>query len=83
MEKIKTLTESEIKRVEKASDKGRVLKNILGLKGYDVGDTTTQIDNAEMFGVYKNNWKGRDFYYLVVNVIDEKLAFAYSLYPTA
>jgi hypothetical protein len=83
MEKIKTLTENEIKRIEKASDKGRVLKNILGLKGYSVGDTTTQIDNAEMFGIYKNNWKGRDFYYLVVNVIDEKLAFAYSLYPTA
>ncbi|MDV3429140.1 MAG: hypothetical protein LIR50_19280 [Bacillota bacterium] len=82
MEKIKVLNESEIKRIRKAADKGRALKNILGIKGYTLGDTATLIDNSEMFGLYKNEWKGDIFYYLVMDIMNEKLAYCYSLYPT-
>ena len=82
MEKIKILTESEIKRIEKASNKERVLKNIIGIKGYALGTTAALIENSEQFGVYKNEWKGSTFYYLVMSVMDEKLAYCYSLYPT-
>jgi nitrogen regulatory protein PII-like uncharacterized protein len=81
MEKIRTLSYNEWTRLSKAEDKESEFKKILGLQGrYILGDTAVSIENSEMLGAYKHRENGRDFYYIVVNILSKEHAFAWSLF---
>lgn len=62
----------------------KFISNILDidLSKYDVGDTAVEIENAKVGEIYKNEFRGKTFYYYVINTIDEKLAFCNSFYPS-
>lgn len=62
----------------------KFISNILDidLSKYDVGDTAVKIENAKVGEIYENEFRGKTFYYYVINAIDEKLAFCNSFYPS-
>lgn len=87
MVKIKEATQEQlnmIKGFKSSKNQIKAFKSIIGLssgKKYGIGDTAVRVDNAKQLDVFMDEFKGRNFYYIIVNVIDEKTAFAYSLYP--
>ena len=84
MEKIKILTQEQFDKFEKSKEQEKVAKELLGLPSsakIGVGDTAVTINNSKPLDVYKNYWKGKDTYYIVISTIDEETAMAYSIYP--
>lgn len=85
MKKINKITEEQFNVLNESENKIEVFKEILNLdiipNNYRIGDTAISIDNAEAFDVYENNSNNRNVYYVVINKIDNNLAFAYSFYP--
>lgn len=85
-EKIGQITEQEFERLRSSLRQESKLKKIMGLSSkskYQLGDSMIVIDNAEKYGLYKQNFKGRDVFYLIANVLDEHASFAWILYPVA
>jgi hypothetical protein len=71
----------ELNQLVYNKDKQEEFKNILGLTGrYILGDTAVSIENSEILGAYKHRENGRDFYYIVVNILSKEHAFAWSLF---
>lgn len=86
MEKINNITPEQFESLREAYDPQEQLLELCGLPSqteYGLGDTAVTIPNAELFGIYRQEWKGKTLYYLVVSVMSDELAFAWSLYPTA
>lgn len=81
MEKVKVLTQHEFNRIDNAKNMSLVFKRIMGLTGeYFIGDTFAQIFNPEMLSVYEHNDEVRDYYYLVVRILDDDKAFTWCLW---
>jgi hypothetical protein len=81
MEKIKVLTETKINKVMESEEALELLKEEIGISGnFNLGDTAVLINNAEKYGVYKNIWKNRVTYYIVLSVLNDELAWGYSIY---
>lgn len=84
MEKILTLTQEQFERFKKSKQKVKMAKELLKIPGKEkigIGDTAVKISNSKPLEVYKNNWKDRDYYYIVIEPMDEEAAFSYSIYP--
>jgi hypothetical protein len=60
----------------------REILSITDNKEYGFGDSTIRVDNAKVLEVYESEFKGEKFYYLIINEMNEEMAFALSLYPT-
>ena len=86
MEKIKEITQEQLDLFKESKNQKKMFKEIVGLDikaKYEVGDTAVKIDNSKALEVYKNTWKGKDSYYIVIEPMGENLAMAYSLYPVS
>lgn len=86
MTKITTLTQEQFDKLGKSRSAVKAFKDILGLPSkskYQLGDTVVTIDNAKPFEVYESMFAGKLRYYLVLEAVNDELAFAYSLYPVA
>ena len=46
-----------------------------------IGDTAVKISNSNSLEVYKDEWKGQERFYIVIEPMDEATAMAYSIYP--
>lgn len=85
MKKVGKFTPEQFKRLLKSTDKRVVFGELLGLNpcDYHVGDTVVEIPHPEPLGIYEYQRNdGKSVYYGIICKIDEKLAVAYSLYPT-
>ncbi|MDF2499331.1 MAG: hypothetical protein K0Q77_45 [Anaerosporomusa subterranea] len=83
-EKIGQITEDEFKKLQFSTRQQAMLKKFMGLSAkdkYQLGDTTIVIKDAELYGLYKYDHKGRNIYYLIANIIDDHMAFSWNLYP--
>ena len=86
MTKITTITQEQFDKLCQAAKPAKAFKDILNLppkSKYALGDTVVTIDNAKPFEVYESVFAGKPRYYLVLEAINDELAFAYSLYPVA
>lgn len=84
MKKITKITEEQLENLKNTDNQVEVFKEIANIQEvgtYCIGDTTIKVDNPKRLDVLKENFNNKDFYYIIVNPIDEELAFAYSLYP--
>lgn len=78
------ITEKQLDVLKNADNQARVFKEIANIQEtgtYCIGDTTIKINNSKKLDVFKEKFNNKNFYYIIVNPIDEELAFAYSLYP--
>lgn len=84
MEKIMKLNETQFRLFAK-DGKTKEVKNILGIpsnKKYGIGDSMVMTKmHTEPNDVLKMDWNGREVYYVVINPIDEQMAFCFSIYP--
>lgn len=84
MEKVMKINETQFRLFAK-DGKTKEIKKILGLpenKKYGIGDSVVQVNQVTLPNdVLKMTWSGEDRYYVVINPIDERLAFCYSVYP--
>lgn len=82
MELIKILNNEDIMIIEDNKENMmEAIKEVTGIKeNYNIGDTAVQINNVIENGFYKNVWNEKTFYYIVLNVIDEDLGYAISLW---
>lgn len=84
MKKITEITHEQFNELKNATDQVKSFKEIANINEigtYCIGDTTIKVDNSKKLEVYKEVVNNKNFYYIIVNPIDEELAFAYSLYP--
>lgn len=87
MEKISEVTQEQFEKLKKATSLNKQVKvfkeiaNIEEIGKYCIGDTTVKVTNSKRLDVFKDVFNNKNFYYIIVNPIDEELAFAYSLYP--
>ncbi|OSA85776.1 UNVERIFIED_ORG: hypothetical protein B2H93_19925 [Clostridium botulinum] len=84
MKKIMEITEEQLNNLKNANNQVEVFKEIANIQEagtYCIGDTTIKVNNSKKLDVFKEVFNDKNFYYIIVNPIDEELAFAYSLYP--
>lgn len=84
MKKIMEITEEQLNNLKNASNQVEAFKEIANIQEtgiYCIGDTTIKVNNSKRLDVFKESFNNKNFYYIIVNPIDEELAFAYSLYP--
>ena len=84
MKKILTLTEEQFINLKKSKGQVKMVKELLNLPTnakIGIGDTAVKINNSNPLEVYKENWKGEDYFYIVIEPMDEELAMCYSIYP--
>lgn len=88
-EQIGQITKSDFKRIQNmksyAHQLGR-MKKFMGINKkelFELGDTAVSISEPKEFATYKYTHNGRTNYYLVVSILGDNLAFAWSLYPVA
>lgn len=84
MEKIVEITEKQLDNLKSADNQVEVFKEIANINEigtYCIGDTTIKVNNSKKLDVFKEFFNNKNFYYIIINPIDEELAFAYSLYP--
>lgn len=81
-----TLDTDTYNRIAKDGKLGK-LKEVLGIKRnekYQIGDTMVKIDKISSTGdVFKYEQNGREIFYVVINPLDEVMAFCYSIYPVS
>lgn len=89
MEKVTNITQEQFEAMRKVRSTKAIMAALLTAAGlpinakYGMGDSLVAIPNAEHLGLYRNEWAGRQHYYLAVSVVDERAAFCWTLYPTA
>ena len=84
MEKLKTLTQEQFNSFKNAEKQEVVVKKLLNIPNdikIGIGDTATKIGNAKSLEVYKNTYKGREYFYIVIEPMNEEFAMCYSIYP--
>lgn len=82
MIKITEITKEQLESIKQSENPINEFKNIIKLDGnYQFGDTSIEVDNAKPLDIFKYSFKGRDFYYIIVELLSDKMAFAYSIYP--
>lgn len=84
MKKIMEITEEQLENFKNADNQVNMFKEIANIQEtgtYCIGDTTIKVNNSKRLDVFKESFNSKNFYYIIVNPIDEELAFAYSLYP--
>jgi len=84
MEKVMQLNETQFRLFAK-NGKTKEIKSILGIpekEKYAIGDSMVKVNKVTLPNdVLKATWQGKDRYYVVINPIDEVMAFCYSVYP--
>lgn len=84
MEKVIKLTHEQFNKFKNSDEQEKVARELLNLSQdieIGIGDTAVMIDNANPLEVYKNTWKGGEYFYIVIQPMSEKLAMCYSIYP--
>lgn len=79
------LEESLFSILKKDSQVPDMIKERLGIpdsEKYFIGDTVISIGRkTKSREIYSAVWKGRTFYYVIINDYDDNLAFAFSIWP--
>lgn len=85
MNKVATLDSDTYSRIAKDGKLGAALREKLGIpknKKMGIGDTMIRIGKFTNVGdVFKYIQNKREIFYVVINPINEELAFCYSIYP--
>jgi len=69
MEKILELTQEQFDTFRKSKNQTKLAKKILSLPDnvkIGIGDTAIKVNNSKAFDVFKNTWKGKDNYYILI-----------------
>lgn len=85
MELIKLIKDEDILVIEDyrydKEELKEIIKDITGIKEqYNIGDTAVLIEDVKLNGLYKDNWNGKTFYYIVLKVLNKDLGYAISLW---
>lgn len=85
MELIKLIKDEDILVIEDyrydKEELKEIIKDITGIKKqYNIGDTAVLIEDVKLNGLYKDNWNGKTFYYIVLKVLNKDLGYAISLW---
>lgn len=84
MDYIKTLRDEDMVWIQKDGDDTEI-KQLIGIDSeqkYGIGDSFVHVNIAtKPNDVLKCEWNGRTFYYVVINPVDDVMAFCYILYP--
>lgn len=84
MKKVMRLTEEEINDFNNPNMRISVMENVLGIKvrgrSVTVGDTMIKVKDASKLDVYRDQFAMKEVYYIIMNVVDEDLAWAISIY---
>lgn len=85
MNKVTNLTDDMYNRIAKDGKLGASLREVLGIpktKKMGIGDTMVRIGQvSKVKDVFKYVQNGREIFYVVINAIDEQMAFCYCIYP--
>ena len=85
MDKIATLSDDMYNKIAKDGRLGNALREYLGIpktKRMRIGDTLCLVGQpSNIKDVFKYIQNGREVFYVVINPIDDKRAFCYSIYP--
>lgn len=85
MKRVKILKPEEFKKIKKDGKLSKSLKESMGISSsaqYGIGDSLVRTKISTVRGEVLNcSYNGREFYYVVINPVDEENAFCYSLYP--
>lgn len=85
MNKVTKLTDDMYNRIAKDGKLGTALRELLGIpktKKMRIGDTTCTVGQpSEVKDVFKYVQNGREVFYVVINPMDDKMAFCYVIYP--
>lgn len=82
MKKIMELTEKQLIDFNDPNERINIVKNILGVKKkvFNVGTTTVKVNNSKPLDVFEDVFNDKENHYIIISVIDENLAMAYSIY---
>lgn len=84
MKKIMKLTEKQLEDFNNPNKRISFMEDILGVKvrgrNVMVGDTMIKVKDASKLDVYKDQFAMKEIYYIIMNVMDENLAWAISIY---
>ena len=85
MNKVASLTDDMYNRIAKDGKLGTSLRELLGIpktKKMGIGDSMCMIGRpSEIKDVFKYVQNGREIFYIVINPLDDKMAFCYVIYP--
>ena len=85
MNKVTTLSVDMYNRIAKDGKLGTALRELLGIpktKKMNIGDTMCMVGRpSKMMDVFKYVQNGREIFYVVINPLDDKMAFCYVIYP--
>ena len=85
MSKVTSLTDDMYNRIAKDGKLGASLRELLGIpktKKMGIGDTMCMVGQpSKVKDVFKYVQNGREIFYVVINPMDDKMAFCYSIYP--
>lgn len=85
MSKITTLTDDMYNRIEKGGMLGTPLRELLGIpktKKMSIGDTMCFVGQpSQAKDVFRYELNGSEVFYVVINPIDDKMAFCYCIHP--
>lgn len=84
MEKVKSITEEQFKTLRRRKYTVKAFKDIVGIElegKYGVGDSAITATDAKELDIFKSTLKGITRYYIIISVINKKVALAVSLYP--
>lgn len=85
MNKVTNLTDDMYNRIAKDGKLGTALRELLGIpktKKMGIGDTMCMVGQpSKVKDVFKYVQNGREVFYVVINAIDEQMAFCYCIYP--
>ncbi len=85
MNKVTSLTDDMYNRISQDGTVEASLRELLGIpktKKMRIGDTMCMIGQpSEPKDVFKCVQNGKEVFYVVINPVDNKMAFCYSVYP--
>lgn len=85
MENIKQITQEQLNLLMDSSNQEKVFKDIIKFddkRKYGVGDTLIDVKDAKPLDVFRLEFHGKYYHYIITNTINKDIVFAFSLYPT-
>lgn len=83
MKKIMKLTEKQLEDFNEPNKRIDIMRDVLDIDVYGkatrVGGTLVLAKNAQKLDVFKDNFKGKDYHYIIMDVVDSELAYAISI----
>ena len=78
------ITQEQLSKIENSINLTKTVNEILNLSNNAkiyLGTTTIKVKDTKRLDVFKNTFNKRDIYYIIIEILDDELAFAFSIYP--